>query len=700
MKRKLILRTIKIQSAHKKNAPGFAYAYEYHPDKEANKDKGSIFGVIEILGNAESSKVIAEIVLDSVKEAYYESNKQEALPRFEYALGRVNEALVEAAEDGKIAWLGKLSAVIAVLREKELHVTQTGGAQAHLLRKKNFIQITEGLSPKGALHPLKTFVNIASGSVDRGDKLVFFTPSLNYNISKEELKNELIQHTPSVAVNTFYNILEDVKSQNRLSFMVLEITDPEALANDTLDFQDEFWLDEPKNVTESVVTSASPLIDKVAHKSKDALKMGKNIKERFGHVKIKIAKVAGKATEKAKAKREHMARNRTTNRNSNQASVFPMSVKMRKKNISFKRFLPGLKYIKKDYLKIGIYGVGIAAFLFIGSNFLSKEKKQPEENNEIYQVYLSDAAAKENDALTKIIAGDKNGGKADLDKAREAIEKVENSKFKDQFSEEIKTLRQKLQDILDQIDGIVKVNPEEMLALDKQFDKIVYGSKNFYLISEAGVGKVAIQSKDVVFTDNSSTDTLGADILEDGTIVFMTAEPMVYGFSGKEIKRQSLPVGEWYKAKDMIAYYSNIYVLGDDGQIYKHQRIVDGFTKPTPYFQENLSLRDGISLTIDSSIYVLLNDGQVSKFSTGKKQDFSLKGSPKMEKPKLIYTSESLSNIYIFDEVSSKILVFDKSGNFVKQMTSESFKGITSLTSDASGNIYVLVGKKVFKLPS
>ncbi|KKQ93645.1 MAG: hypothetical protein UT66_C0027G0006 [candidate division CPR2 bacterium GW2011_GWC1_39_9] len=698
MKKKYLIRSVKIQSSHKKNAPGFAYAYEYHPELESEKDSGSIFGVIEIVGNAESSKDIAELILTTLKEAYYDNSKKEILAKFEGALGSVNEALVAAAEDGKIAWLGKLHAVIAVLKDSELHITQVGSAEGYLLRKKALTQITEDLSPKGMSHPLKTFVNIASGQVDKGDKIVFFTPSLIFNISKEEIKRELTNYASPVAFNKFYHVLEDLRVPNRLSFMALDIIDPEALANDTSDYPDEYWLDEAKNVSDNFINQASPLIEKAAERSKDVLVKGKSIGEKLLPYKNLAAKHISKIFSAIKSKANKVKKpSRRPTKNIHPYRARGTKIKH---DISFKRFMPGLKYIKKGY-KMGVIALSLVVVLFVGVKLAGNKKTDDNlQKIETYNQYLKDASVLQTDAVYKIAANQKDDAKKDLDKAKDLVLQVENSKFKDDLKDSIATLKRNILETYDQLEGIIKTDPAKVVELEKSFDKFIYASKGFNLFSKDGYAKVDLEGKNYKLVENVATDVLAGDVLEDGTFIFLSGEPMVYSATSLEVKRQTLSVGDWYKAKDLVAFYNKIFILDDDGKIHRHERTIEGFTKASLYYEDTL-LQDAVGLAVDSSIYVLNKDGSVIKLGSGKKQDFALKNSPILGEPSLIYASQGTGELYIFDNKNAKLAVFDKTtGEFKKLLSSDKFNGLTSITADSSGNVYFLAGKSIYKLPN
>ena len=106
------------------------------------------------------------------------------------------------------------------------------------------------------------------------------------------------------------------------------------------------------------------------------------------------------------------------------------------------------------------------------------------------------------------------------------------------------------------------------------------------------------------------------------------------------------------------------------------------------------------SITIDNNVYVLFSGGTVSKYFKGNSQDFSLKGLDKpMSSPTRIYSNPDFDNIYILDNGNSRILAFDKTGNFKAQYQAQVIKNAKDFeVLEKDKKIFVLSSGKVYQI--
>ena len=104
--------------------------------------------------------------------------------RFEIALKEVNAVINEMQDSMQQKRLGRINAVVALVSGTDVHITQAGEAEGYLLRRASITTATEGLT---ADHGTDTFVNIASGTLEKGDTLVLATERLLRYATKLEL---------------------------------------------------------------------------------------------------------------------------------------------------------------------------------------------------------------------------------------------------------------------------------------------------------------------------------------------------------------------------------------------------------------------------------------------------------------------------------------------------------------------------------
>ena len=158
------------------------------------------------------------------------------------------------------------------------------------------------------------------------------------------------------------------------------------------------------------------------------------------------------------------------------------------------------------------------------------------------------------------------------------------------------------------------------------------------------------------------------------------------------------------KIVDLQIYNSRLYVLRPSiNEINRYQKIMDGFGKEQSWTQnEDVDVSRGLSLTIDGSIYILQEDGQIIKLYEGKRANFNLSEiRPKLSLKKAgkIFTNDELDNLYLLDEDTQRIIILDKTGELIQQFTSNNFNELKDFAvSDKEDKIWVLNGSKIFEI--
>lgn len=132
----------------------------------------------------------------------------------------------------------------------------------------------------------------------------------------------------------------------------------------------------------------------------------------------------------------------------------------------------------------------------------------------------------------------------------------------------------------------------------------------------------------------------------------------------------------WKDIGGLSVYLGHVYVLDKDAdQIFKFTGAkasgkadyFSGDTTPT--------LGSAVSLAIDGSVWILLKDGAVQKFTRGKADEFSLKGlDTPLQNPTRIFTDADTTNVYILDNENARVAVFNKEGNYTAQYAAEALK--------------------------
>lgn len=228
---------------------------------------------------------------------------------------------------------------------------------------------------------------------------------------------------------------------------------------------------------------------------------------------------------------------------------------------------------------------------------------------------------------------------------------------------------------------------------------------NSALNSTSGV--IASQARQV---DTSLSSFLLAQTKNDG-LYFAYDDKNIYGLTADSVyslnkdgtnKKTAIKNDDfWQNPAGLSPYNGNIYVLDKkQNQILKFVATSDGFSK-TNYFQStNPDFSKAAAMAIDSSVYVLISDGSISKFTKGNADNFSAAGLDKpLSNPKKIFTDANTDNIYILDNGNSRIVVLDKNGGYKSQYQADVIKNAKDFdVLEKDKKVYVLSNGKVYQI--
>jgi hypothetical protein len=167
----------------------FIEQFEYTSINFTQKELGTILGFFIVRDQSSNSENIVNFLASEVKKHYFAPNQKTVEEKFESTLHRVNRALEELANIGNVDWLGTIDGAVCVISDASIHFSVTGSASILLLRDNALLDISEGLaSPEAMEYPLKTFVDISSGELNDGDKIIITSKELLELISIDELQ--------------------------------------------------------------------------------------------------------------------------------------------------------------------------------------------------------------------------------------------------------------------------------------------------------------------------------------------------------------------------------------------------------------------------------------------------------------------------------------------------------------------------------
>ncbi len=157
---------------------------------------------------------------------------------------------------------------------------------------------------------------------------------------------------------------------------------------------------------------------------------------------------------------------------------------------------------------------------------------------------------------------------------------------------------------------------------------------------------------------------------------------------------------EWGKIVGLGAFGSNLYLVDQEGMIWRYPSTESGFGAKQEWFGSGVSpdLSAVISIGIDGSIWLLIEGGKILKFTRGAPDAFGYSGLDKeTEKPQAIFIDEEIENLYLLDQGNARILVLAKSGEYRGQYLWPGMSQATDIVvSEAEKKILLLVNDKVY----
>lgn len=271
-------------------------------------------------------------------------------------------------------------------------------------------------------------------------------------------------------------------------------------------------------------------------------------------------------------------------------------------------------------------------------------------------------------------------------------------------------LNNQLENLLIKIRKVSIVNSEVLIDwsdYQNKLDKIIK-IKNKIIALSPDNGEVLIYN---LTTKEKSVLKLGGKLQalsapkENDYALVLTQDNSFWRFNPDDNTIKKITVTFPQKAvtiQSMVIYNRRLYTLDtQNGQIYKHENNRDGFNLGTEWIKDNTNnIKDGVDLAIDGDIYITHQNGQISKFTKGELQTFTISGlDPILNGGAEIWTYNDVENIYTLDTVGKRLIILNKTGQLQTQVTATTWQTPVSFaTDDESKQAYILDANKVYSL--
>lgn len=351
---------------------------------------------------------------------------------------------------------------------------------------------------------------------------------------------------------------------------------------------------------------------------------------------------------------------------------------------------------KKTTLTVGI----VLLALLIVSVVFGIRQKNIRETNRIYKEKLEKALSSYQESID-LFAVDKTKARQLFIESSLLANEVAASKYKD---ERTKTLVNEINSKQGEILGEYQSSISEFLDLTLQTSgfsgsQIASSGEDMFILDKKNkkIIKVNIKTKKTSLAADTDQVEGGNYLGSYENRFYLLKDDGIYELGGSS--EDKVLEKDWDNPFFYL-YSSNLYLVDKlANKIYRYSGSSDGFGSKSDWIAPGIEpdFSKVVDITIDGSIWLLSSTGKVSKFTLGNPQSITLDGLPEnIDNPTAIYTNEELKNVYILDAKKGRVVVIDKTGDFVVQYKSEEIKDAKDLVaSEADKKIILLTGGKL-----
>ncbi|PIW93027.1 MAG: hypothetical protein COZ87_03510 [Candidatus Moranbacteria bacterium CG_4_8_14_3_um_filter_43_15] len=628
----------------------FGTVFTFSADNIEEQKLGTIFGIIKIDDHSENSSYVANLLTSVIKKEYFSKPHRPAEESFEASLRKANLALAELARHGSLGWSGKLNFTSGALERNNLHFACLGKVSVYLLRGGQIAEISrdleEGLDAE--THPLKTFSNISSGKLEKGDKLILTTYDLSEIFSKEELR----QNAAHFSREEFPGLLEmSLRANSELAgIIVIDLVD-ESEAKPAI-------VEAPLIGGEKIrkIDSFVGFPEEESSAGPGALAPGEEFRLTFRQKFPTLLKnLPAYVSDKAKRLFLKLASffQRSSYREKTLSAIYSSGRKIGRGLAGAKNKFHSLEPAKKKAV-LGILG-GVAAIAAVALIvFWTKGKKAaepaPQPGNVPAETQLPLA-------LDDIEA--------------RAVENIEEVASLPQEGNRFAILGESLYAISGKNRIVTKINLDSKATEEI---KSSLSSGNFGLIS-------AMPHLKALFI-----------LTEDKKVIALT--PINKNFQDNTI---SLPANT--RARDIKSYLTYLYILDiANNQVYRYPRAEGGFGEGQAWLRSVSDLKNAKGIAINDDLYLAENE-KITPYLQGKKDEkINFDSSQTPLSIDIIYSEPEMEFVYVLDSKNRRIVRYTKDGKISAQYLNESISEVKDFAVDEKNKtIYLLQGNEIKK---
>ncbi len=688
------------------------------------KSLGMLLAAAETEDREGAGRELIETIIGAIQREYYRDPRRGVLASFESALHQANLVLHEVVEQGSREWMGSLHVSLGVISNRTLHVSSGGNGRILLVRQRRVVSLTDNLSHSPITNPLRTFSQVASGTVSEKDVLYFGTSQAEQVFRREDLASFAINNSAAGISLRLRQLYEDQGKRLPLAILVVALASDEvaALAQET---------DVPytRRQREPVIASAHLRPKKPLEINHSLLKRlawltvrviaytGRAIRSYWWPLVVRGSQQSGRALYKASRSAGHNMRSLTSN---GLLGTQRLPTEMSSKAIRYwsrrlwtgtRRAVSGLPTSSKVFAVLAIM---LAAALVVSLVMMQKKRASDFQVQQASEL-LHEARTKKEAAATALIYDNREQARNLLSDAERLAEKLKNTAL---YQEQTNTLVREIMSVQDRLDKVTRVRSEDSqlvgnfasVMTNTAPSQLLWLQGSLYSYDHTNNTIAKMTTDGAVEVVNQTTQGIGFFTTAtahqaDKSLVLATDSPGIALFDTKagvlQSQEISLPSND-PEIQSLATYGNRIYLYDKSASnIYGYSKTLRGYSGGNAWITNKEFPRNNITdIGVDGYIYTLHQDGTISKLLKGTPVDFQLgRVQPAISGSAKLIIDENLRHLYVFDPPNKRVIIFDTVGNLNRQIyLGDSSRAQSVAVSADETKLYILDSTEVFEI--
>jgi len=610
--------------------------FSFEPESIYEKKSGNLY-MIGLLNNSlPKDQAFLSDLATQIKNAHYNSKHKTVERSLNDSLQDANLYLEKLIKSDQVGWMGNLNFAVFALRNRDFYFAKTGLISIFLLRDGAIVDLEQDLNEASAQPQLQVFGNLVSGKLQDGDAILAATSTIGAFIKKQKIIKEIADiASPTKNQNFDLGRLERAFETHKLRMSSLEGSC--------------LLISLRADLSESAVRDFKPdeSIKKVS------------LREMFSSQKSPIS--APNITHASFGKN---------------------------------RGFPWAKLVAGSVALVALASGGYLYYWVHKTQAVAAAKEQ-----------IQIVAGKIATVSTLKGSGQAQQAKDLLDSSVAELETIERTSagFLPQIKSQIAGVQSSIDSATMALNGSQIVSPTVVFRFtDIQPSKIALNGGEILVFDQKLKGIYSITNGSAKRVDAAGSFDLAAS--GTGEVIFFTKPNVITEYKNGAFL-QPIKLGLPYanaNYDDMGCFSGNLYFIDRaPGAMIKYLRLNKSYSLPQSWLAGGLKIASNeVSLAFDRNAWILNSDGSIDKYFAGSLET-TLKPTyaPAPQKVLKIASSAQLQNLYILDSDSGRIIILSKTGQLIKQLDSNQFKGALDLAvSDGGQQILVLTPGQLLQI--